>query len=265
MGGGTSGSAPTLTTLERVNHSDLPISKLTNLQSLQHSDLPVTKLTPLQSLNHSDSPMIGTLALTPAQSVNHSDLAIFTIGPLYAVSRSSTPDTDDWGDAWTDSTVGQTGVNHGNETPLQFANVAVGAKTAYAEINLTRFSGLTPVGNSHTLTFKVNNTTAAAGNFQFAMGPSALGGGAIRPFTESTITQSNQPAAPTSITRSLMAATGLQTITVTLTDAELSQVLGKWALIVIGQSFVQTSAWTTPSREDATFTNRMNITFKVQI
>lgn len=189
---------------------------------------------------------------------------------LYHFEDDWTADGDDWGDGWTNNTVGQTGVNHGNETPLNIAAgvAGVGVELAFVAVNLKRFTGCTAVGGVHTITgVFTNGSLLVASTITLRGGPSALGGGATRPFTESTITQANQPAAPTGfvLTANLPAAAVDTLLTFTLNDAQLQTVLGKWATLRFESSGATT---TNPDRlvsREGAAANKMGITFKVQV
>lgn len=253
-----SGGGPTFTAPEKIQRADQIIESVTLYDKIQRADKMIESVTLNDKIQRGDAALM-TASFAAPDKIQRGDLATFTVA-LSAVSRSGSPDSDQWGDGWTDSSLGQTGVNHGNETPLQFGNVTVGTKLAYLQIDLTKFTGLTATGNSHPLVFNMVNNDAGSATFQFS-----AAGQAGKPFTESTLAQSNQPATPTAITRTPTAAVGANTITVTLTDAEMQQLLGKWVLIVLGKSFAGTNAWTTPSREDATPANRMKLTFTVKV
>lgn len=239
---------------EPTNRSDAAATKLSVIETTNRSDKAAFVHALAENTNRGDTPKLTLVTKTP-DTENRTDLGNVVM-KLTAISRSASPDSDSWGDAWTDSTVGQTGTNNGNSTPLQFGNVTVGTKLAYIQIDLTKFKNLTATGAAHTLVFQVVNNDVTSTAFQVAMQ-----GQAGKPFTESTLTQSNQPATPSAITRAPTAAVGANTITVTLTNAEMQQLLGNWVLIVLGKSFAGTNAWTMPSREDATASNRMALTF----
>ncbi len=261
-GGSCPTCPPTFIMPETVSRGDtIALSPMRLSDTIRRAD--TIKFNPLklnETVSRLDAYRIPTMTIKPPETLQRGDLAIFTVGPLTAVSRSGSPDADDWGDAWTDATIGQTGVNHGNVNPLQCGQAAAGiaVQRAYIKINLTRFTGLTAIGGAHTFTFMASHSVALlAETLSFN-----CQGQAGNPFTESTIVQTNQPATPTAITRSFSVAAGAaQLFTVTFTDAEMNQLLGKWVLIV----FIEGPALTTfsiPSREDATTTNRMTITFK---
>lgn len=147
-----------------------------------------------------------------------------------AQSRSGAPDSDKWGDAWTDAAIGQTGTNHGNESPIIAASIVGAERRAYVKVDLRGFSK-TATGNAHTITCRVmNSSLIAAQTLRLRAG----GNGSTSPFTESTIAQNNQPAIPTDvdITSGNVAANTTQTLTFTLTDTQMNELLGEWALLL---------------------------------
>lgn len=259
QGGGGTTCPPTFVISETPKRADrLVLNPMRFVDSERRADRIV--LNPARftdSISRVDAYRIPTASITPPETLQRNDLAIFTVN-LTAVDRSGTPDSDDWGDAWTDSTIGQTGVNHGNESPLQATGLVTGVKRAYVKINLTRYTGLTATGGAHTFVFKARNTNLVLSS-TLAI---AMQGQAGNPFTESTITQSNQPAVPTAITRSVTVPAGdvLTTFTLTLTNAEMDQLLGKWALIVFTTADL-TQLNNITSRE-GTAGDEMTLTFK---
>jgi hypothetical protein len=264
LGGSTGG--PTFLMSETVARGEAMRDTLRLPEQLARGD--VIRVTPKlnEQIARADAHKIPTLSFKTTDTVKRTDLATFSIGPLSAVSRSGSPDGDDWGDAWTDATVGNTGVNHGNADPLQSSNLSSATETrAFIEINLTRFTGLTAVGGVHTLTLQ-----AANGNLvQNATVTLNFGAQAGRPFTESTITQANQPATPALFTKTITMPAGdsvtYASYSVTFTDAQMNQLLGNWVLIVITSAAADATAHNYRSRENATVGNRAALTFKVQI
>lgn len=209
-----------------------------------------------------DAYLLPSIQMVMPESAAHDDNGLFTVGPLYALARSGSPDADDWGDAWTDSTIGNTGVNHGNADPLTVGNTAVVEQRAFMEFNLTRFTGLTGYGNSHTFQFRANSASALLASTLNV----AFGANASRPFVESTITQSNQPATPTLFTRSFSVAVDatFPLYTVTMTDAEINQLLGKWALVVFTVAALDAGSLILSRENSAAAPSRPNFNFKGQ-
>lgn len=263
----------TFTHNETIRRGDIVEFLHLNLKdTIQRSDkfiVPSLKLD--DTIQRRDDYKLPNISFTGTETLQRSDKATFGPFTLTAIARSGTPDTDDWGDAYTDNTVGSTGTNHGNVSPLSVAGGAagIGVLQGYVEINLTRFTGFTALGSA-TITAQVSCNSAISGTQTFTLhgGPSALGGGATRPFTESTITQANQPATPAAFAPTYVATTttNFVTATWTLTAAELNTILGKWALLVITSAggTVATPLFV-KSREAATAAERMTITMTLQV
>ena len=201
-----------------------------------------------------------SLALAPIFRGSRRDNAQFTF-ILRAVARSTSPDADTWGDAWTEATLGQTGVNHGNETPLQVGNLtALTERRGFMKIDLRGFSALAAAGGSHALVLNIGGNTSGLTAVVMTI---AFGGQAASPFTESTLTQSNQPATPTGFTKAVTLPAGapVQDYSIALSDAEMQQLLGRWALLVMTVPLLTTVTISPRSREAAekptlTFTAR---------
>lgn len=174
-----------------------------------------------------------------------------------ADSRSGTPDSDLWGDAYVNNAVGQTGTNFGNVDPLQLNNIATSVRRAFIKVDLRGFSA-TATGNAHTITLRATNQNVAT----TATITLSAGGNVSSPFTESTITNNNAPAVPTAvvITSAAIPASTTQDVTFTLTDAQMNQLLGTWALIVLTTNSVLANV-NVNSRENATVSNRMALNF----
>ncbi len=266
-GGGSGGggaTVPTFTAPEKIQRGEQFSTTLTLNDKIQRSESVILKqITLNDSIQRGDALKLPTISITPTDKIQRGDGCTFGPIALTAVSRSGTPDSDDWGDAWTDATVGNTGTNHGNADPLSIDGTALTTKVAWAEINLTRFTGLTATGGSHTLTFRATNT--GVGNITGMK--VNMAGQAGRPFTESTITQSNQPAIPSAIVINIPTITSGTTNalqTATLSDSQMNQLLGKWVVIAINNANTLETA-TIHSREDATTTDRMTITFTAKV
>lgn len=254
---------PNITFNENLRRQDaIRISLLKLEESRQRSDaIRISNLRLNETLQRGDAHRIPVVSATMTESLRKTDIATFTVGPLTAVTRSGTPDNDMWGDAGTNSALGQTNTNYGNLTPLLIRGDVTETRKAYFKINLTGFSGLTATGNVHTLTYKADNTDLIAATLRFA-----AQGQTGNPFTESTMTHNNAPAIPTAITRtqSLPGSSGFTLYTVTFTDAEMNQLLGKWALIVLHVTGILELNVHVLTRE-ATAADRMTLTFKVQV
>lgn len=173
-------------------------------------------------------PEVPQFTPTASDQAQRPETGLFTVD-IKAVAQSGTPDSDMWGDSWTDATVANQGANHGSDTTLKVSQgTAQTENRAFIKADLRKFSGLSASSGGHYLKLRITNGGVAAQNVNVA-----LQGQAGNPFTESTITWNNQPATPTAITKSLSAAVGTASYQVPLTDAEMNQLLGNWALIVI--------------------------------
>jgi hypothetical protein len=259
----TFAGAPTFIFNEVRKLADTVVLAFTLAENRTEKDAVALTITATESRAAADRYLIPQVTLLAPEKRTSSDTATFIVGPQSAVSRSGTPDSDTWGDAWTDAALGQTGVNHGNADPLVIQNLTANVRQAFVEVDLTKFTGLTATGNAHTFSFRITNASLAlAGTYSFA-----CQGQATRPFVESTITQANEPAIPTAITRALnVAANTTTTLTVTFTDAEMNQLLAKWVLIVITATDALGSVTSNiTSRENATVANRMTIMFTAKV
>lgn len=175
------------------------------------------------------SPVL-TLPETPAVSDTLKGLLDET-----AMSRSGSPDSDAWGDAWVNRNVLNLTDNHGNETTMQFSAVTAATRhDAYCEISFVRFVGFVAGAGTKTLDFR-------------AVWPSVIGNpnatilvdfqtSTSRPWSESAV-NANAQARFTStapFTQRTFTATqdGQQrTHVVTFTSDEMTEILGKWLLI----------------------------------
>lgn len=225
------------------------------------------KLTPgpTDTAGASDSLSSVTGSATPTDDGGASDVLKLEVQET-AQARSGTPDSDSWGDAWVDRTVGQTGVNHGNETTMTVSAVtALTEQDGYLEFNGTRLSAtLVDDGAQSTLTFKVQWATVALSpnatlqvDFQTSAG---------RPFTESTVNASNRArfnsAAPFSQRTFVAAQDGtLRTHVVTFTAAELNAILGNWLLVQFTVPDLTLGTQLVQARESA---NKASIDFFVK-
>jgi hypothetical protein len=179
-------------------------------------------------------------------SEQRSDQAKFTAA-WTATARSGSPDSDAWGDAWVNAAVGQTGTNNGNAANLDCTNLVTGQRRAIIEFDLTRFTGHTAAGNTHTLAVSI--TAGALGGATVSFDFSAT---TSRPWTESTVTNANLPASTTLFTLTAVTTAGAtQTFNLTLTDAQLAQLLGKWVQVLARTPAATTSTHTVAGRESA--------------
>lgn len=267
---GPPAGAPNILWNETVRRADqLKLNPLKLNETVSHADLmkvPSLKLS--ETVSRVDAYRTPTVTLTPPETLQRGETADFTF-TLTALAPSGTPDTDEWGDAWTDNTVGQTGTNHGTTTPLNLSAglAGVGTKVGWVEANLTRFTGLGATGSSHVVTaYFTNGSAVSAATITLKGGPSAIGGGASRPFTESTITQSNQPAAPSSftLTANLPAGATNQALTFTLGNADLNAIIGKWATLQFTTSSTVTATPDTMVSREGAAGNRVTFSMKLR-
>jgi hypothetical protein len=170
----------------------------------------------------------------------------------WTCSRSASPDTDPGCDAWVDQA--NAGTNHGNESPLLVSGkstLADDERRALLEFDFTRYANMTAfVGGIHQLTLRVVNTDIVL-PVDLTVQLSRL---AARPFTESTVTWNNQPAAGTVIKSEVftLAANSTSSIVMTLTDAQMDDLLGDWGYVrLTSPSVVTPITIDVMSREDA--------------
>lgn len=204
-----------------------------------------------------------TLSLVPSERVGRrSKLTMDLV--ITPPNRSGTPDADDWGDAYTDAALGQRDNNFGAVDQILMQNT-LGEKRSFIEINLTCIAaGFQATGNAHTFTVTLGGNGGGLKAVEVTL---AFGASATRPFTESTITQRNQPATPSLFTKTMTVAAGAAVLpcTVTLTDAEMQQLINKWVLIVLTVPALTTSSINLRTREFATASQRAILTTKVTI
>ena len=172
--------------------------------------------------------------------------------------RTGTPDTDMQGDGWVDSTVGNTGINHGNESPLLVSDeniIPAVTRRGLLKWDLTRFANLSaPTGG--TMDFSIwgdTNIAIVAQTVEFEFSQSAAS-----PFTESTLTWANQPAVGgNAVTKSFAAllrtnvlVPEYQEYAISLTAAEYGPYLGKWLMCrVTSATLVAVGLYNVASRE----------------
>lgn len=262
-GGGGGTAAPTFTAPEQVQTADKPVLTLTPTDRANVAEVPAFTLTPLDAVQLGDALPTLSLTATPPDTVQPTDV-LSTSVDFPAVTRSGTPDTDSWGDGWTDALLANQGVNHGNETPLKVAQVtAITEQRAYMEFDCTRFTGWTATGG--TFVFSDSQDSPAL----TVVLTVSFGAQAGRPFTESTLAQSNQPAVPTGFTRTFTLAANTGTAgtadrqTITLTAGEAQSLIGKWGLVTFQIPVGSLMTAYVASREDATAGNRPKLTLNL--
>jgi hypothetical protein len=162
------------------------------------------------------------------------------------VNRTGTPNTDVLTDAWVDATAINQGVNHGNESPLPISDeavVQVVTRRAYFRYDLTKFTPFTaPAGSS--MVFRIWGDTTTAAGLQTV--EARFSNSAATPFTESTLTWTNQPAVGSNpVTKSLGQLLRVSPLVVeyreyvfTLTAAEYSPYLGQFLMIMMSTATV---------------------------
>lgn len=245
-GGGPAG--PTFTAPETDRRTSIPVLTTRLPDAASRADRPVMRTVLADARARSSVARLPLVSTLIPESRQRSSLGLFTVTET-APARSGSPDADRWGDGWTSAAVGQTGVNHGADAALVFQNAATGDQRAFMAVDLTRFTGLTATG-SHSLTVSMANAsvlTAVTATLSF-------GAGASRPFTESTLVQTNQPATPSlfTLTQSLPASTAAgASYVLSLSDSQMNQLLGKWALIVFTSPAATVAAVSVAARESA--------------
>lgn len=266
-GGSCPPCPPTFIFSETEQRSDagffLSPMRLTDLRK-QADRVVISNLRLNETRNILDAQRVPLVTLTAAETRRLADVGLFGPFTYRTRARSGTPDTDEWGDAWTDGLLANQGVNHGNADPLAIANLTSATETrGFVEFNFTRFTGLFGSGSAHTFNFRASTATNLASNSLTLN----FGAQASRWFTESTITWSNQPATPTLFTKSVTVVgdAAYPTYSVTLSDAELNLLLGKWGLIVFTEPATSALGISVLSRENANVAiDGMNFVMKFQ-
>lgn len=178
--------------------------------------------------------------------------------------RSTTPDADKWGDAWVDEQTGQTGVNHGNESPLNIVNTVVRRRFAFLKMDLRSLTGVTGrnVAGSGLTLFVVNSSALLAVNLTLFFERRSDD---ASPFTESTINWTNRPTGLTALFSKTLAVPAAQSglLTVPLAKADVDALLGHYVCVRIESDSTTTSV-SARSREAATAADRPTMTLKLQ-
>lgn len=208
-----------------------------------------------------DAYRIPTLTVKPAETIyRKNEVGAFSFR-YQTRPRSGSPDSDDWGDAFTDATVGSTGTNHGNESPINAVQAtSITERRIYIEANFTRFSGMSANGSSTFSLFIANSSVLLATNITLFFGAQTS-----RPFIESTITQSNQPALPSLFSFPQAVTNTDSRYTFTLSASQVDQLLGKWVLIAIQAANLGVGNNFVVSREGADSTQQMYFDLNIKV
>lgn len=236
-GGGGSSCAPFVWS-DSLARTDQPVFNLTQIDSLGRSDdLGRMTLTLDESPARTDAFVAGPISALFAEGGARNDVMTVQL-VLPAVPRSGTPDSDMWGNCWTDHTVGNTTINHSNFAPagenMQVSNTVanVGEKRAYVKANLTGITGFSRVaGGLHKFEFAGFNGTASGALAQSVT--LDIYASAASPFTESTATDASPPTLGTFVNTfafTIDPGTGYQAFTITLADTDVAAMLAKWVL-----------------------------------
>lgn len=209
-----------------------------------------------------------SLTVVAADTMHYPERGIGRITELI-VARSASPDSDITGDGWTDGIPLNNGVNHGNESPLPTSGNLLSATSQfpYFKWNLTtpKFVGLAHRAGIGTAQFSfwASQGLAVAQTLNVVLWPLAT-----NPFTESTLTFTNQPAVPGSgtVTRAFSVLVGAANgrYDINLTAAEFAPFIGKWMVIRMDSSAVAATPINIVSREGAA-AERPRLTFDFQI
>lgn len=198
-----------------------------------------------------------SVRVVPDISANYSDPLKTTetfIGRIddLKIARSGTPDSDILGDGWTDGVAIRQGDNHGNESPLPVAGALLLATTQYAWMkwNLTtpKFVGLAnKTGGTCRVSIWSSQSLAVAQTLRLNFSVKTT-----NPFTESTLTWTNQPTLGTNqVTRSISVLVGATNgrYDIDFTAAEFAPFIGNWMLFRMDSDALIASPCNVVSRE----------------
>lgn len=216
------------------------------------------------TLHITDQRVVPTVTANYPEPLKYRDSFNGNITEL-KVARTGSPDGDHLGDAWTDGVPLNNGVNHGNESPLPTSGNLLSATTTYPHFKWTlaspRFTGIAHQTSVGTCTFSFwasqGLAVVQALNINLSVKTS-------NPFTESTLTFTNQPALGTNqVTRTINILVGAVNgrYDIALTAAEFAPFIGNWMLIRMDSSAVLATAINVVSREGATAGERPLLTF----
>lgn len=251
-----------MTSADTVNVTDREIDNLTVFEVLHGTDRFGT-----DTLKHAD-----TLRATDklgTDTVTHSDTAKLKPDKLSLVritnanvGRSGSPDADVAGDAWIDKA--NTGTNHGNEDLSVNGEVLNTEKRGLLEFDFTKFGNLTRLaGGTHRFVFRASHSAAVGSNDLRVR----LTTQASRPFTESTVTWTGEPAEGANLKSVAVAVTAgaAADYTITISDAEMANFLGNWVYVrMLSEATLPATVFTVVSRDNATAANRPRWSFDLE-
>lgn len=224
-----------------------------------------------ETLRFVSTRIVPAVTATYPEPLKYRDSFIGRVDNL-KVARTGTPDTDHLGDAWTDGSPLNTGVNHGNESPLPTSGNLLSATSQFPwfKWNLTtpRFIGLAHRAGVGTCQFSfwASQGLAVVQTLNVILWTSAA-----NPFTESTINFSNQPTPPAvgtgnRVDRSFSILVGAANgrYDINLTATEFAPFIGNWMLIRMDSSAVLATPINIVSREGATSGERPLLSFDFQ-
>lgn len=168
-------------------------------------------------------------SLTEDATVN--DLVRLVVAGLF-VSRTATPDADFQTDAWTDQAA--TGTNNGNSNLIVKgkSTLANDERRGFLLYDLRSFTSWTAAGTGLQLTVSASN--AGVLTAETVTWTASVFAAASRPFTESALTWTNQPATGTNSatgTFSVPAGGAVNTYTITVPPATVNAALGGWLMV----------------------------------
>lgn len=130
-----------------------------------------------------------------------------------------------WQDAWTDSS--SANANHVTDGGLAVQHTGLGAsKEAYYEFDLTKFSGFVADGDSTLRVVYTNSNVGAVSNMTVNYSTSAS-----QIFNEATLTDNNKPNVATFLSNITYAQGTNQVANLTIPEAAVNAMLGKWVAI----------------------------------
>ncbi len=272
-GGGGGGTTPNILWTDPVKYRDaISGSQLLLRDNIKDRDAILSAGSSLKFTTDNfrllDSRQVPSISALYPEPVKYKDRGIGRITELIC-ARSGTPDTDVTGDGWTDGIPLNNGVNHGNESPLPTSGNLLSATSQfpYFKWNLTtpKFIGLAHRAGIGTCQFSffASQGLAIVQTLNVILWPLAT-----NPFTESTLTFTNQPAVPGTgtITRSFSVLVGAANgrYDINLTAAEFAPFIGNYMVIRMDSSAVAATPINIVSREGAA-AERPRLTFDFQI
>lgn len=268
-GGGGGSTSPNIVWTDPVKYRDAQVVNPKIAEALKVRDAQALVNPKVgETMRYASVRKNPAVTVVAADTMHYPERGIGKVTELI-VARSGGPDADIAGDAWTDGIPLNNGVNHGNESPLPTSGNLLSATSQFPwfEWNLTtpKFVGLAhraAIGTAQ-FSFFASQGLAVAQTLNVVLWASAT-----KPFTESTLTFTNQPAVPGSgtVTRvfSVLVGAANGRYDINLTAAEFAPFIGNWMVIRMDSAAVAATPINIVSREGAA-AERPRLTFDFQI